>query len=75
VHAVEEINRGGVLTLEDLDPQFAHEPGQGHPEVVSHQHDALDVISVALPEGSGKFRVLLRAMGVKPEVRPCGWTT
>ena len=57
MHLVEQIDWSDVLTLSKFDMQIAHEPGQRHPEVIPHHDDALDVVAVALPEGTCQVRV------------------
>ena len=63
---VEEIDDGDVLIGDQIDLQVAHEPGRGHPEVVAHQDDRLDVLAVALPQGGDQLRVLLAPPGEQP---------
>ena len=48
------------------DLQVAHEPGRGQPEVIPDQHDRLDVLAVALPQGGDQLGVLLAPPGEEP---------
>ena len=54
---VEQIDRSHVLALEKFDLHVGHKTAQRHPEVVAHQHDALHVLAVALPQRLGELRV------------------
>jgi hypothetical protein len=63
---VEQVGQGRVLTLEQIDLQFDHEPRRRQPEIVSHHHHALDAPAVTLPQGLHQLRVLLFLPGVQP---------
>ena len=58
---VEQVHQGGVLTLDQLDVQVAHESAHGQPEVIPDQDNALDAAAVALPQGLHQLRVALVA--------------
>ena len=64
MNQVKEVDQGGIAALENLDAQIVHEPVQGHPEVIPHHDDALDVLAVALAQGPGQFGILLAPVGV-----------
>ena len=48
------------------DVQVMQEPGDGHPEVVPHQHQGLHAAAVALAQGLHQFGVLFLPFGVEP---------
>ena len=66
VPQVEEIDEGDVRVRFQVDLQVAHEPAGGQPEVVPDQHDRLDVLAVALPQGGDQLGVLLALPGEEP---------
>src|SRR5262249_12387296 len=63
---VEEINGCRVFSFDEVDLQSPHEPGRRHPEIIPHQHDRLDMLAIAVPQGGDKFRVLVTSAGVQP---------
>ena len=66
VARVEEIDQGGVVSLEELDFQIGQEPADGEPEIVAHQNDCLRMLAVALTQGGDQLGAFLAAPGVKP---------
>src|SRR5262249_21557823 len=66
VIVVEEINCRRVLSFEEADLKFPHEPGRRHPEIIPHHYDGLEMFSIAMTEGSNQLCVLLTPPGKKP---------
>ena len=58
--------RGRVLAFEKSDLQIPHEPGRGHPEIIAHHHDCLDMLAIAMPKRGDQFRILLTSPGKEP---------
>ncbi len=63
---IEQVHQGAVIPLEQSDLQVSHEPAGGEPEIVPHQHDGLEMLAVAVPQGGDQLRVLLAPAGVEP---------
>ncbi len=63
---IKEIHEGAVLPLDQSDLQFPHEPAGGEPEIVPHQHNRLNMLTIAVPKGGDQFRVLLTSLGMEP---------
>ena len=63
---VEEINGCRVLPFEKADLQIPHEPGRRHPEIVSHQHDRLNMLAIAMTKSGNQFAVLLASLRMEP---------
>src|SRR5262245_61152541 len=56
---IEKINSGGVLALDQPDFQGIQEPCRRHPEIVTHQHSRLNMLTIAMTKSVDQFRVLL----------------
>ena len=52
--------------FEQSDFQVTHEPAGGHPEIIPHQHNRLDMLAIAMTKGGDQFRVLLASPGEQP---------
>ena len=63
---IEQIRERAVVPLHQLDLQRMHPPADRQPEVISHQHDALQTAAVALSQRLHKFRVLFVPVRVQP---------
>jgi len=63
---IEEIHRGAVRSLEQGDFQFSHEATGDEPEIVTHRHDRLEVLGIAMPKRGDELRANFTALGLKP---------
>ena len=65
---VEQVDRGEVPALDEPDLERTHEPRGRHREIVAHQHEALDVGPVTLPQGPDElaFALVRLVVGVEP---------
>src|SRR5271157_2294930 len=66
MYLIEQIDWSDVFALNKFDMEIAHEPGQGHPEIIPHHDDALDVLAVTLPKALDQFGIVLLPPGVQP---------
>ncbi len=66
VPLVEQLRGGKVLTLHQLDFQFAQKTRHGHPEIIAHHHHALDPAAVTLPQRLRQLRIGLRFPRMEP---------
>src|ERR1017187_7029814 len=60
---VEEIDERGVLPLEQFDLELVHETGDRQPEIISHHHERLHMLTIAVPKSSDQLRVLPATLG------------
>ena len=63
---IEEIHGSSVPIRQEVDLQFPHEPGRSHPEVVTHHHNRLDMLTIALPKSGDQFGALVTTLRMKP---------
>ena len=63
---IEQIDEGDIRVRFQVDLQLAHEPAGGQPEIIPDQHDRLEVLAVALPQGGDQLGVLLALPGEEP---------
>ena len=63
---IEQIDEGDIRVRFQVDLQVAHEPAGGQPEIIPDQHDRLEVLAVALPQGGDQLGVLLALPGEEP---------
>src|SRR6516165_3825796 len=63
---IKQIDQSNVLIRYQIDFQFTHEPAGGEPEIIAHQHEYLDPLTVALTQSGDQVRVRLTALGMEP---------
>src|SRR6516165_9799434 len=63
---IKQIDQSDVLIRYQIDFQFTHEPAGGEPEIIAHQHESLDPLTVALTQSGDQVRVRLTALGMEP---------
>jgi hypothetical protein len=63
---IEKINGGRILSLDQFNLQFRHDPSRRHPEIVSHQRDRLEVPAITLTQSGNEFCVLLTPLRMEP---------
>ncbi len=66
VRRVKQIHGGRVHSFELRDLERLHEPCGGHPEVVTHEDQALHFGTVALPQRTHELRAVHVGRGMQP---------